>query len=106
MSARATAELLAFPHDGTHVQNPFLSECSRFAVDPRQYGFKEWETGGGCVALVKEIEGGHTLWLTDESGDGFPDLQDTDSAMYGRYDEEREEVCLLSIAELIAAIAE
>lgn len=94
------ADLLSFQVNGEIIRNPFLSACGLQAVDPRQYGFQERETGGHCMALVKELESGHSLWLTDDSGCELPDLSDPASALYGRYDEEREEMVCCSISQL------
>jgi hypothetical protein len=93
--------LLAFSDDGEEIRDPFLSPCGRFQVDPRQYGFAEWATGGGCKALRRELDGGHYLLLTDESGLDLPDPGDASSALLGRYDENGEELLVCRIADVV-----
>jgi hypothetical protein len=98
------ADLLTFEFKGIDIYNPYESECGRFILDPSYYGFDEHHTGGGCMALVKQLEGGHSLWLTDCDGSGIPesaDPEDLDGALYGRYDQDGECVVVTELATLI-----
>lgn len=61
-------ELMSFTHDDMQIRNPMLSECGRTVVDPKVYGFQEWERGGGCLALGKELEDGRYFLLTCSDG--------------------------------------
>lgn len=80
--------VISFEHDGVSINNPFMSSCGRFEVDPRTYGFNEEETGGGCLALVKRFADGRHIMLTDEGGSQLPgNMQD---CMIGLYDGDRE----------------
>lgn len=50
---------MTFNHDGTAISNPTLSTCGRFLADPiKDYGFQIIQTGGGCTALQKRVNGG------------------------------------------------
>lgn len=82
---------VSFPFKGMEITNPFESECGRFKVDPRYYGFEEWHTGGIRMALRKELNSGDYILLTDENGPGFPDL-DAARALIGLYDEDGNDV--------------
>ena len=92
---------LSFLYGGISIQNPFMSECSRFEVDPRTYGFVEHHTGGGCTALIREMpveEGGGYLLLTDAEGINVPD--DEETALLGRYTNEGDPVALITIKDV------
>lgn len=94
------AELLAFEHEGMEIRNPFLSDCGRFEVDPRYYGFVEVCTGGGCEALSKNLPEGGYLMLTDESGCCIPDISDSSSAAIGRYDGDSQMLAYANIKDI------
>lgn len=69
---------LAFVADGMEIRNPFLSDCGRYAVDPREaYGF-EVEEGRGWRR--DQEEGGYLL-LTNATGDAAPTLEAPGEAM-------------------------
>ena len=78
-----SAALLAFVHLDIEVRNPMLSGCGRFNVDPQAYGFAPHHTGGGCMALRKDMKRGEYLLLTDSSGGHIP--EQGDQAVLGRY---------------------
>jgi hypothetical protein len=97
--------IIAFEHDGVSINNPFMSSCGRFEVDPRTYGFVEEETGGGCLALVKRFADGRHIMLTDEGGSQLP--ENTQDCMIGLYDVDREMlVCRTMSAQIALADAE
>lgn len=94
-------ELLAFEHEGTEIRNPMLSECGRFTVDPCEaYGFELHHSGGGCMALVKELSNGDSLWLTDESGSDVPDEDDPSTNIIGRFNKDGEQVAFITMGDL------
>lgn len=64
-----TTPALSFLHAGQLITNPFLSPDGLHPVDPVQaYGFEEHQTGGGCTALVRALENGQRLMLTEVDG--------------------------------------
>lgn len=83
------------PIDGSVVANPLRSADGLRDVSPENYGFFEWETGGGCLAYRLNLADGGCLLLTDSSGAGLPDPDDDDSPMLGRYNAEHESVALV-----------
>lgn len=93
-------EVLAFSHEGFEIRNPYLSECGRFSVDPElAYGFVPSHTGGGCMALVKDIGDNKSIWLTDESGTHIPYLDETDSALLGLF-HGSEQIAFVTVGEI------
>ncbi len=93
--------ILSFVFDDCEIRNPFLSECGRFSVDPaKHYGFEAVMTGGGCEALVVNLENGDCLMLTDDGGTGLPDNDDYEDAMIGRYNQEGEMIVVTSIRDI------
>ena len=79
-------DLMAFEHDGMEIRNPMMSECGRFGVDPVEaYGFEVWHTGGGCMALRKDLPNGDYYLLTDADGSAIPTQEEWATAIYGRY---------------------
>lgn len=84
-------ELMSFTHGEMQIRNPLLSECGRFAVDPKDYGFGGWPTGGGCVALRKELESGRYMLLT--CSDGGDDL-------LGLYSGEGEPLAIIRVGDI------
>jgi hypothetical protein len=51
----------SFTHDHTAIVNPTLSDCGRFVVSPKTYGFYVEYTGGGCTAWVKKFDNGYLV---------------------------------------------
>lgn len=92
--------VLAFVFEDMEIRNPFLSECGRFSVDPGYYGFKAVGTGGGCEALVKGLENGHYLMLSDEDGINIPDSKDISEALIGRYNEKGEMIAICAMKDV------
>lgn len=91
-------ELMAFTHGDMQIRNPLLSECGRFAVDPKDYGFEGWATGGGCVALRKELESGRYMLLTCSDGIDLPDASGDD--LLGLYSQSGEPIAMISIKDI------
>lgn len=91
-------ELMAFTHDDMQIRNPMLSECGRTAVDPKVYGFKEWERGGGCVALGKELDDGRYFLLTRSDGICPPLGLYTD--LLGLYSEDGDPIALIQMGHI------
>lgn len=59
--------LLAFIHEGTEIRNPYVSPDGRTLVNPvSAYGFVEYHTGGGCMALMRPHTEGRVLYLTQD----------------------------------------
>lgn len=78
-------DVLAFVHNDMQIRNPMMSECGRFGVDPKDYGFDEYHTGGGCMALRKMLPCGEYFLLTDADGCNIPLAEEWATALYGRY---------------------
>lgn len=99
-------ELLAFEFEGTEIRNPYESECGRFEVDPKSYGFVEHHTGGGCMALLKDLGDGAYLLITDSDGCAIPekgdDGYDMSDICIGRFNVEGEQLAYISLADLPA----
>lgn len=91
--------VLAFVHEDMEIRNPMLSECGRFDVDPKYYGFEEYETGGHCLALIKTLENGDYLLLTDEDGGGIPETGDL-NALLGRYTNEGVPIAVVTLGNV------
>ena len=83
---------IAFVHEGQLIKNPFLSPDRSHVVDPVTYGFREGDTGGGCVCLDFKLPDGGVIRLTDETGCALPTLEDWPSALVGLYDAQGDEV--------------
>lgn len=58
-------DTMTFTHDHTAIQNPTCSDCGRFVVSPKEYGFEIWGTGGGCSAWVKKVDDGYIVLTSD-----------------------------------------
>ena len=86
--------MISFDHNGTTIWSPFLSECGRFAASPRHYGFILKETTEG-TAWVRELEGGITLEITDQSGAHAP--ESNDDALIAAYDDHQRLIIKASI---------
>lgn len=63
--------MIYFMHNCQTIFNPLGT--SEAPVDPVIYGFEVSETGGGAKALIKVLEDGSSVWLTDETGMNLPD---------------------------------
>jgi hypothetical protein len=74
-----------FEHDGMMIFAPHLSECGRFIVEPKQYGFDIWETGGGCTAWGRKF--GPVYMLVTHADDPSHEFEDGRVAV-GVYDYE------------------
>lgn len=79
------ADLMSFEHGGMNIRNPMMSDCGRFGVDPKEYGFVEYTTGGSNMALMKQLDNGDYLLLTDDSGTDIPVAEEWATAILGRY---------------------
>lgn len=80
------ADLMAFTHEDFQIRNPLLSECGRFWVSAETYGFEPFHTGGGCMALRRDVPGDRYLLLTSSDGSHIPDKpEDADTAILGLY---------------------
>jgi len=91
-------KLMAFTHGDMQVRNPLLSECGRFAVDPKDYGFEGWASGGGCVALRKELESGRYMLLTCSEGLDLPDATGDD--LLGLYSKDGDPIAIIHIKNI------
>lgn len=65
-SAPYDPALLAFNHEGTEIRNPYVSPDGRYLVSPLIYGFVEYHTGGGCMALMRPHTDNRVLYLTQD----------------------------------------
>lgn len=68
----------------------------------RAKGWEVEETGGGCTALAKYVDGGH-MWLTDASGANAPEFL-LDGPILGVYDEAGDTVCVLKFETVAEAL--
>jgi hypothetical protein len=92
--------LLSFEFEGTCIQNPYLSQCSRFDADPKDYGFQEAHTGGGCMALILRLPDGGSLWLTDDDGMRLPEPGDWKHILLGRFDADGQQLAYITVADI------
>lgn len=91
-------ELMAFVHNDMQIRNPLLSACGRFAADPKDYGFEGWASGGGCVALRKELDNGRYLLLTHSDGIDLPDATSDD--LLGLYTQDGDPLALIRVGDI------
>ena len=83
-----------FVSNGQNITNPFISECSRFQVDPvEHYGFKVTDMGCGNKALKKDLDDGWSVILTYNTG--LDIATDVDKWIMGLYDNNGELVDIL-----------
>ncbi|WP_282366404.1 hypothetical protein [Pseudomonas sp. PS02290] len=83
--------LLAFVHEGTEIRNPYVSPDGRTLVSPLIYGFVEYHTGGGCMALMRPHTEGRSLYLVQD-GAYIADPQDWRECVISLSDEEGDEL--------------
>jgi hypothetical protein len=84
VDAEYDSSLLAFVFEGCMIRNPYLSKCGRFQVEPIEaYGFQPHHTGGGCMALIKTLDDGRQIWITDDGGSAIPEADEIDEAVLG-----------------------
>jgi len=82
-----------FSFNGIEISNPTLSECGRFAVEPKEaYGFYVVQTGGGCTALQLDVKDGKYIWLTDENGSHVLPASVGQPFLMGLYNKDGEEI--------------
>lgn len=82
-----------FSFNDVEILNPTISECGRFHVSPEYYGFKIWDTGGGCTAHAQEFdfEGQKViLMITDKDLELVHVTDETKNCYVGIYDSEME----------------
>lgn len=94
-------DVLAFVHEDFQIRDPMISECGRFKLDPINYGFTPYHTGGGCMALRRELENGDYLLLTDSDGSGIPTQEDAKTALLGRYTAEGVAVAVVALGDIV-----
>ena len=82
-----------FEHDGMVIDNPLWNSNMTGHVNPEHYGFKVWDTGGGCTAHGQEfmLDGKPVIMLLTDGNLHHID-DDTLSATVGLYDESMEEL--------------
>ena len=61
-------ETMSFSFEDVAIQNPTVSPCGRFTVDPKGYGFYVDHTGGGCTAWTKKLDNGFLVMTNDTLG--------------------------------------
>ena len=61
-------DTMSFFFDDVAIQNPTVSPCGRFTVDPKGYGFYVDHTGGGCTAWVKKLDNGYLAMTNNNLG--------------------------------------
>lgn len=91
-------DLMSFTHGEMQIRNPMLSACGRFAADPKDYGFEGWASGGGCVALRKELDNGRYLLLTHSDGIDLPDATSDD--LLGLYTQDGDPLALIRVGDI------
>jgi len=78
---------------GQWISNPlWIPEMTAY-VSPERYGFKIWDTGGGCTAHGQEfmLDGKKVIMLLTD-GNLCHIEDDSEMATVGLYDEEMEEL--------------
>lgn len=92
-----------FVFNGVEINNPTLSSCGRFRVDPIEaYGFYIYGTGGGCTALQLDTSDGGYIWLTDMGQSHELPINNSEPFMMGFYDKEGEEKAIFNLKTGIA----
>lgn len=74
-----------------HITNPTTTPGGNGTVHPSYYGFEEYNTGGGCMALHRTFDDGRYILITDHDGPGIPDFKERGQLFcIGAYDEDGE----------------
>lgn len=90
--------LLAFIHEGTEIRNPYVSPDGRTLVNPvLAYGFVEYHTGSGCMALMRPHTEGRVLFLVQD-GAYIADPQDWRECIISVNDAEDNELAYCELA--------
>ena len=85
--------LYVFGHDGMVIDNPLWNSEMTSHVNPEYYGFKIWDTGGGCTAHGQEfLLDGETVVMLLTDGNLHHVDDDTLIATVGLYDQNVEEL--------------
>jgi len=82
-----------FEHDGMVIDNPLWNSEMTSHVNPEYYGFKIWDTGGGCTAHGQYflLDGKKVIMLLTD-GNLCHIQDDSEMATVGLYDEEMDEL--------------
>jgi hypothetical protein len=92
--------LLAFIHEGTEIRNPYVSPDGRTLVNPvSAYGFVEYHTGGGCMALMRPHTEGRVIFLTQD-GIYIADPQDWRECLIALCDAEGNDIAYCDLADV------
>jgi len=87
-----------FIFQGIEINNPTLSSCSRFNVDPKEaYGFYPYATGGGCYALQLNLDDGGYIWLTDFEGVQLPSNEVGQPFIMGFFNKDGEQTAIFEL---------
>ena len=85
--------LYVFEHNGMVIDNPLWNSEMTSHVNPEYYGFKIWDTGGGCTAHGQEfLLDGETVVMLLTDGNLHHVDDDTLIATVGLYDQNVEEL--------------
>lgn len=87
-----------FIFQGVEINNPTLSSCGRFIMDPKEaYGFYPYATGGGCYALQLDVEDGGYIWLTDFEGTQQPPIELGQPFLMGFFNKDGEQTAIFEL---------
>lgn len=93
-------DLMSFEHEQGRIFNPTRSRDNRSYVDPGVYGFDVYHTGGGCMALRKDLDGGCYFLLTDSDGDSMPGQDEYETALLGLYSPEGDTLAMIEVGKI------
>lgn len=92
--------LLAFIHEGTEIRNPYVSPDGRTLVNPVvAYGFVEYHTGGGCMALMRLHTEGRFFYVAQD-GSYIGDPQDWRECAISVHDPEGNELAYCELSAI------
>ena len=97
--------LLAFQHEGKEIRNPLQAAgpACVYWVSAETYGFYPFHTGGGCMALRKDLPNGNYLLLTTDDGGYIPDepgdAEDAGMSLYSADGEPLADINLRDVPE-------
>lgn len=104
MNSSSTGERYRFfpgvLHEGVLEANPTASNGR--AVSPDHFGFRIWETGGGCTAWGLQLPDGREVLVTDLAGESHKLPEIGDQFLVGLHSADYEQLGIWTMAVGVA----